>query len=77
MKRDSVAIKTPELRVPQWIDAQGQPTKPLKLADFETRGTPWFIVLDPLGAILHSDFELDGDRLIQPSGDRNGGTCNE
>lgn len=154
MKRDHVPIKAPDLRVAQWIDAQGQPTAPLKLADlgdgfkviycfqhwcpschshgfptlktlvqvlsghgfsfaavqtvfegaetntferlrenqeryelaipfghdpavgrypslmadFETRGTPWFIVLDPLGEVLHSDFHLDGERLIQAFG---------
>lgn len=154
MKRDPVPIDVPDLRVAQWIDAQGQPTAPVTLADlgdgfkvifcfqhwcpgchshgfptlktlvqalsghgfafaavqtvfegtetntferlrenqeryglaipfghdlavgrysslmtdFETRGTPWFIVLDPLGEVLHSDFNLDGERLIQAFG---------
>lgn len=154
MRYDQVPIKAPELRVPQWIDAQGSPTQPLKLADlgsgfrviygfqhacpgchshgfptlktlvealsghgfgfaavqtvfeatqvntfdrlreaqqryglaipfghdvavgrypslmadFETRGTPWFIVLDPLGEILHNDFRLDAERLIRTFG---------
>ena len=154
MKRDDVPINVPGLRVAQWIDAQGQPTAPLTLAnlgdgfkvifcfqhwcpgchshgfptlktlvqalsshgfsfvavqtvfegtetntferlrenqerygltipfghdpnvgrysnlmtDFETRGTPWFIVLDPLGEVLHSDFHLDDERFIQAFG---------
>lgn len=38
------------------------------MTDFETRGTPWFIVLDPLGEVLHSDFHLDAERLIQAFG---------
>ncbi|MBX9793556.1 MAG: TlpA family protein disulfide reductase [Burkholderiaceae bacterium] len=154
MKRDQVSINAPELRVAKWIDAQGQPTAPLKLADlgegfkviycfqhwcpgchshgfptlkklvdalsahgfafaavqtvfegaevntfdrlrenqeryglaipfghdsavgrysslmtdYETRGTPWFIVLDPMGEVLHSDFRLDAEDLIRAFG---------
>ena len=34
MKRDYVPINAPELRVSQWIDAQGKPTAPLTMADF-------------------------------------------
>ena len=41
---------------------------PSLMTDFKTRGTPWFIVLDPLGEVLHSDFRLDGERLIQAFG---------
>ncbi len=154
MKRDYVPINAPELRVSQWIDAQGKPTAPLTMADFgdgfkviycfqhwcpgchshgfptlkklvqalsghgfafaavqtvfegaevntferlrenqeryglaipfghdaavgrysslmtdyETRGTPWFIVLDPMGEFLHSDFYLDAEALIRAFG---------
>jgi hypothetical protein len=163
MTRDDVSIKAPELRVPQWIDAQGCPMEPLKLAglgdgfkviycfqhwcqgchshgfptlkalvqalsgqgfgfaavqtvfegaetntfkrlrenqeryglaipfghdpakggypslmaDFETRGTPWFIVLNPSGEVLHSDFHLDGERLIEAFGHGGLMSCNE
>ena len=158
MQRHYTTHVAPELRVPQWIDALGRPTNPLKLADlgdgfkviycfqhwcpgchshgfptlkslvqalsghgfgfaavqtafegqdvntferlrenqvryglaipfghdpavgrypslmtdYETRGTPWFIVLDPMGEVLHSDFRLDGDRLIQAFGHADG-----
>jgi hypothetical protein len=41
---------------------------PSVMADFETRGTPWFIVLDPLGEILHNDFRLDAERFIRNFG---------
>jgi len=71
MKRNHVPINALDLRVAKWIDAEGQPTAPLTLADFETRGTPWFIVLDPLGEVLHSDFHLDAERLIQAFGGGN------
>lgn len=35
------------------------------MADFATGGTPWFIVIDPHGTILHSDFRLDAERFIR------------
>ena len=38
------------------------------MADFETRGTPWFIVFDPLGEVLHSDFRLDDELLLRDFG---------
>ena len=151
---ESLISKLPELRVPQWIDANGKPSEPLKLADlgdgfkvifcfqhwcegchshgfptlktlvetlsgqgagfaavqtvfeghdtntfervreaqlrygldiafghdpdiggcssvmadFATGGTPWFIVIDPQGAILHSDFRLDAERFVRDVG---------
>nr|WP_315230542.1 TlpA family protein disulfide reductase [uncultured Albidiferax sp.] len=154
MTNDQVLLNTPELRVPQWIDAQGNPSRPLELADlgdgfkvifcfqhgcpgchshgfptlkalvealsgqgfgfaavqtvfeaaqintfdrlretqlryglaipfghdpamdrypslmadFETRGTPWFIVIDPLGEVVHSDFRLNAERLLETFG---------
>lgn len=41
---------------------------PSVMADYRTRGTPWFIVLDPQDEVLHSDFRLDGDALIRAFG---------
>ena len=41
---------------------------PSLMADFETRGTPWFIVFDPLGEVLHSDFRLDDELLLRDFG---------
>lgn len=35
------------------------------MADFATGGTPWFIVIDPLGTVLHCDFQLDAERLTR------------
>ena len=41
---------------------------PSLMTDFETRGTPWFIVLDPLGEVIHSDFRLDAESLLRTFG---------
>ena len=41
---------------------------PTVMADYRTRGTPWFIVLDPMGEVLHSDFRLDADALVRAFG---------
>ena len=37
---------------------------PSLMADFETRGTPWFIVIDPAGEVIHSGFRLDTEHLL-------------
>ncbi|MCB2063675.1 MAG: redoxin domain-containing protein [Novosphingobium sp.] len=37
---------------------------PSVMEDYRTGGTPWFIVIDPKGEIVFSDFRLDGDKLI-------------
>ena len=37
---------------------------PTIMEDYRTRGTPWFIIIDPSGEIVFSDFHLDADRLI-------------
>ena len=41
---------------------------PTVMADYRTRGTPWFIGLDPMGEVLHSDFRLDADALVRAFG---------
>jgi hypothetical protein len=34
------------------------------MTDYGTDGTPWFIVINPTGEVVFSDFHLDSDRLI-------------
>jgi len=46
--------------------AGGSPTV---ISDYGTRGTPWFIVIDPMGEVVFSDFQLDGDRLVRSFGE--------
>lgn len=38
---------------------------PNTMLDYATGGTPWFIVIDPQGTVVHSDFSLDAERLIR------------
>lgn len=52
-----------DLKIPFGHDpAQGQ--YPTIMTDYQTRGTPWFIVIDGMGEVLFSDFHLDADQLI-------------
>lgn len=37
---------------------------PTVMADYHTRGTPWFIVIDPKGEVIFNDFRLDADRFL-------------
>ena len=41
----------------------GEPL-PTFMGDYNTRGTPWFSVIDARGHIVFSDFHLDADRLV-------------
>ncbi len=38
---------------------------PTIMEDYQTRGTPWFILINPEGEIIFNDFHLDADRLIE------------
>ncbi len=51
------------LRVPFGHDAprDGYPTV---MSDYHTRGTPWFIVINPAGEVLYGGFGLDAEGLI-------------
>ena len=42
----------------------GRNGHPTVMADYKTGGTPWFIVIDPSGTIIHSDFHVDPDAVI-------------
>ena len=56
------------LPIPFGHEVAGEARYPSLMADYSTRGTPWFIVIDPMGAVLHSDFHLDAARLISAFG---------
>ena len=51
------------LEVPFGHDT-GEGDQPTIMADYRTGGTPWFIVIDPSGRIIHSDFRVDADAVI-------------
>lgn len=52
-----------DLRVPFGHDApeRGYPTI---MSDYHTRGTPWFIVINPSGETIYGGFTLDAEGLI-------------
>ncbi len=52
-----------DLRVPFGHDApeRGYPTI---MSDYHTRGTPWFIVINPSGEPIYGGFTLDAEGLI-------------
>lgn len=54
-----------DLRIPFGHDTipQGE-TLPTFMADYHTHGTPWFVVIDPEGSVIHSDFSLRADDLV-------------
>jgi len=53
-----------DLKVPFGHDPKVGNDYPTFMQDYRTRGTPYFIVIDPAGEIAFSDFSLDADRLI-------------
>ena len=46
---------------------------PTLMQDYGTGGTPWFIVINPAGEVVFSDFQLDADRLIADFAGRTAG----
>lgn len=50
----------------------GQPTT---MTDYRTGGTPWFIVIDPEGHVIHSDFRVDADAVIALVASRDSGSA--
>ena len=38
------------------------------MTDYQTRGTPYFIVLDTQNEIIFSDFRLDPNKVIEALG---------
>ncbi len=52
------------LRIPFGHDG-GLDGMPTVMHDYRTQGTPWFIVIDPAGRVIHSDFRIDVERAIE------------
>ena len=40
-------------------------TLPTFMEDYQTRGTPWFTIIDPGGRIIFSEFHLDADKAVK------------
>jgi hypothetical protein len=41
---------------------------PTMMEDYATGGTPWFILIDPMGSILFSNFHFDADHFLHALG---------
>lgn len=52
-----------DLRVPFGHDAP-MSGYPVVMSDYHTRGTPWFIVINPSGEVIYGGFRLDAEGLI-------------
>ncbi|PCJ19534.1 MAG: thiol-disulfide isomerase [Candidatus Cloacimonadota bacterium] len=35
------------------------------LVDFHTRGTPWFVIINPEGIVVFNDFHIDANKITQ------------
>ena len=35
------------------------------MQDYQTRGTPWFILINGKNEVVFSDFHFDGEKLVQ------------
>lgn len=38
---------------------------PSLMSDYQTGGTPWFIIIDPAGNIVYSDFHFDINKAVE------------
>jgi len=54
-----------DLKIPFGHDPKVGEAYPTFMTDYRTRGTPFFIVIDPNNEIAFGDFSLDADKLIQ------------
>lgn len=53
-----------DLKVPFGHDPKVGDQYPTFMTDYRTRGTPFFVVINPDGSLAFADFSLDADRLI-------------
>lgn len=59
-----------ELRIPFGHDiATLDEQYPSLMNDYQTRGTPWFIFVNPAGIITYSDFRLDINKAVEIFGE--------
>ena len=53
-----------DIKVPFGHDPKVGDSYPTFMQDYRTRGTPYFVVIDPNDQIIFADFGLDADKLI-------------
>ena len=54
-----------DLKVPFGHDPKNGEAYPTFMQDYRTRGTPFFIVIDPNNQVIFADFSLSADKLIE------------
>ena len=59
-----------DLKVPFGHDPKVAQAYPTFMQDYRTRGTPYFIVIDPAGQVVFADFGIDADKLIEVLSDK-------
>lgn len=58
------------LEIPFGHDPKLGANYPTVMQDYRTRGTPFFLVIDPQGFLVFADFSLDVDKLIKAFEDK-------
>jgi len=53
-----------ELKIPFGHDPKNGSEYPTFMQDYRTRGTPYFVVINPKNETVFGDFSLDADKLI-------------
>jgi len=53
------------LNIPFGHDPKNGDQYPTFMQDYRTRGTPFFVALNPNNEIVFADFNLDADKLIE------------
>ena len=59
------------LKIPFGHDPKNGDAYPTFMQDYRTRGTPFFIVINPNNEIVFGDFSLDADKLIKAFSEKN------
>jgi len=54
-----------DLKLPFGHDPKVGDQYPTFMSDYRTRGTPFFVAIDPNNEIIFGDFSLDADKLIE------------
>lgn len=54
-----------DIRIPFGHDPKVGDQHPTFMVDYRTRGTPYFVAINPDGHLAHHDFNLDADALIK------------
>ena len=57
-----------KLPIPFGHDPKVNGAYPTFMSDYRTRGTPYFIVLDPKNEIIFSDFRIDANKVVEVLG---------